>query len=98
MKNTSTTALSQKTVSLIKGEFEATDAAEIVLTLLRNKIKFHQSQIFSFEERGIGDIEYSKQRVKELQQAKNDLTDVLVEARQENKRVTITSDINIEIL
>lgn len=98
MKNTSTTALSQKTVSLIKGEFEATDAAEIVLTLLRNKIKFHQSQIFSFEERGIGDIEYSKQRVKELQQAKNDLTDVLVEARQENKRVTIISDINIEIL
>ncbi len=98
MKNTSTSALAQKTVSLIKGEFEATDAAEIVLTLLRNKIKFHQSQIFSFEERGTGDIESSKQRVKELQQAKNDLTDVLVEARKQEKRVAIKSDISIEIL
>ena len=98
MNNSSTSALSEKTISLIKGEFKATDAAEIVLTLLHNKNKFHQSQIFSFEERGTGDIEYSKQRVKELQQAKNDLTDILVEARQENKRVTVTSDINIEIL
>jgi hypothetical protein len=95
--NHTTNIMQEQEVNLIKGMFDASDAAEVVLTMLRNKIKFHQNHIYSFKETGLGDIDYSQKRIQELQAAKNDVTDFLVQAKKENRKVAINGTINLSI-
>jgi hypothetical protein len=83
---------------LIKGVFNANDAQEILSNLIESKIQFHKLKIFSKDIRfGENDIE-SKERIKQLQETKVKLLELLSRAREHNHKLSMTSTINIEVL
>lgn len=83
--------------SLVEGIFDAEDAKEILLTLLNNKIKYHNERMFSHEERFNKPCDFSIKRKKELQQTYEAVRDLLNQYKEEGKEVSIHSDICITV-
>ncbi len=82
---------------LIEGEFDAHDAAEVLLSVISDKINFHEVQLLSCQERNSGDAAYSKKRFEELRHTREEVTELLREAREKNLKLQINSDIEIKI-
>lgn len=84
--------------NLIKGEFQDKDALNILMELYSNKIKFHQQDVFSKEERNQGDITHSKNRIVELTEEKNRIREILTSPSNLDKKVRINGEIILEII
>lgn len=83
---------------LIRGEFDASDAKEIIDHIISKKINFHKLRSFGSEiKTGEGD-EFSKKRILELKASQASLEEVIRNASAEGKRVRIESHISIEII
>ncbi len=86
-----------KSLDLIRGCFEPADAREIVLTLLSDKMKFHNLRNLSSQERfgtpdssAIGKLEH-------LKAAKREAELFFSEAIAGGNRITINSTISMQI-
>ena len=78
---------------LIRGEFEADEAREVLLYLIDGKIQFHKKRIFSDRVRfGKENID-SKNRIKELETMREQILAIITDAP-----IAIHSQINLEIL
>lgn len=84
-----------KKFSLVEGTFDAADAKEILLTLLMNKIKYHNGRIFSHEERFGKPCSFSIKRKAELEESYNAVRELMDRYIEEGKDVSIHSDISI---
>lgn len=81
---------------LIEGVFTTKDAKEVLLTLIDQKIKFHELKSFSSEIKfGKADKE-SLQRVKDLTQTKDEILNYLGDKLNDNLSFNIKSFIEIE--
>jgi len=80
---------------LIDGEFSTEEAQTILMTLIGNKIRFHQQENLSHEERFGGSSERSRVRIDQLLQTRSDLTAVINEAKASGERLTINCNIEI---
>ena len=79
---------------LITGEFTPDEAREVLMTLINDKIKFHQRNNLSRLER-LGETgEAGEKRISELLKAKEDLLALIDEAKGAGTELTI--DCNIE--
>jgi hypothetical protein len=80
---------------LIQGEFEASDAREILFNLLDDKITFHYRKMFSHQERFGTKDHHSVERVKTLKASKMEINDLLDKADKEGRTVTLNSSISL---
>ncbi len=84
-----------KNITLIKGNFSAAEAKDILITLLNNKINFHQMKNFGLIER-FGKPEYGSQsRIDELKRNRDELTQLFKEAEESDVTFSIDSIIQI---
>lgn len=83
---------------LVKGEFSANDAAEIISHLFQEKINFHNSRSFSQVLRSGNGCEWSIKRIEELKESKKDIKTLIDQAKEDGKSIRIISNISIEVI
>jgi hypothetical protein len=85
---------------LVDGVYNLQEVKEIVLTLLDDKIKFHQLKDFSDSERlGKTDDSHSKKRLKDLKNSKSNLIKIIndLSENEEGKgEYRVYSEVKIE--
>lgn len=84
-----------ETLTLIEGNFSEEEAREILMNVFSAKIKFHQSTNFSSQLRFGKQCETAKKRIPELNKEVEKVLQVVSEAKSKNKRLIITSGIDI---
>jgi hypothetical protein len=85
-------------IKLIDGIFSPAEAAEVLLSLINYKIKFHTVQSLNLKS---GYNEYSgdsERRILQLKQAKAIVESIVVNAHKKNYEVSIESDIKIKLI
>ncbi len=85
-------------VILIKGEFNADDAKDVLLNLINFKINFHQMKNFGLLERTGKKDEQSLKRIEELKESKQQILGIIDEAKAGSAKLKIDSTINIAVM
>jgi hypothetical protein len=85
-------------LSLIKGDFTAEQATDIVSELIFSKISFHQLRCLSGEIRFGSNDGNSQQRIEELKYTLACFQDLSAMAEQNGKTLRIRSTIDIEVI
>lgn len=84
-------------IDLIKGSFTPVDAADILLSLVNDKIKFHTIRQLNLNDDQIENNPKSDNRIVELRNAKKEITSLILKARTENYSLEIESRIQIRL-
>jgi len=84
-------------IQLVKRTFSPIGAADLLLSLLTYKIKFHTVQMLSNEVSYSPETLPSEQRIEELKNAKNMVKDLILKARNEGYEFQIESTITINL-
>ena len=87
----------QGSYTLVEGTFRPSEAADVLLTLINDKIKFHSIQILNLREGSDKDIAYSEERIKSLKAVKAEITELVVQARNKDLVLEINSHIDIQM-
>nr|WP_298996832.1 hypothetical protein [uncultured Allomuricauda sp.] len=82
-------------VRLVEGIFEPAESADVLLSLLNYKIKFHSVQLLNLQENDGKNLEQSEKRIEELKLAKKKVTDLVLDARNDGLVLDIQSTITI---
>lgn len=90
-KNTNT----QETIQLVEGVFSPAEAADVLLTLINDKIKFHTIHALKLKGEQDSDVDHSEQRITELREAKKRVHDLVINARNKGLKLNINSVISI---
>ena len=92
--------LQEKAVAfdLIKGEFTAEEAQEILMHMLQKKISFHEMKIFSKDIRFGETDEASIKRIEELRKTKNECKAFLKEAIENGRKLRVKTYTEIEMI
>jgi hypothetical protein len=85
------------TIKLVQGVFSPAEAADVLLSLINDKIKFHTVQVLNLQGGYQEDTSHSEQRIKDLQEAKNMVKNLVVKAQVEGMKVEINSPIKINL-
>ena len=87
-----------QTLNFIDGNFTNDEARQILMNMFLSKIDFHVQKNWSSQERyGETDINALK-RISALRNELKKLEEILSDAKAENKRLVINSEINISII
>lgn len=81
---------------LIEGEFQHQDAKEILRNVFSTKINFHQLKNFRSKETFGKVDETAMTRIPALKKEIVKLEQILLEAEEQNKKLIISSEINIQ--
>ena len=84
-------------VQLIEGTFGPVEAADVLLSLVTYKIKFHNLQLLHLEAEDKPSREQSEKRIMELKEAKNRITQIIMDARNSGASLEINSNIHIKV-
>jgi hypothetical protein len=84
-------------IKLIDGAFSPAEAAEVLLSLINDKIKFHTVQALNLKTGYNENSSESEQRILQLKQAKEIVKSLVVDARNKDYEVLIDSDIKIKL-
>lgn len=87
-----------KKLKLIEGEFSPKDGKEMLFSLYKSKINFHQMKNFSSNERFGKDDQIATKRIPELRESMNEIDTIFQEAITKNKKILVTSVITIELV
>lgn len=85
-------------LTLIEGKFSFDEAKEILMTMFSSKINFHNIQNWSSQERFGKDDEVAQKRIPVLSNEMKILEEILLEAKAQNKKLAVNSEINISLL
>ena len=80
-------------VQLVAGLFDPSESAELLLSLLNYKIKFHTVQLLNMDGNDREGREKSEKRIAQLKKAKQEVTDIVVNAKNQGLHLEIMSDI-----
>ncbi|MBN8701782.1 MAG: hypothetical protein J0M08_01870 [Bacteroidetes bacterium] len=84
-------------LSLIKGSFNASDANEVLLTMINSKIAYHEKKILAMREHsGLEDFN-SIARIAELRETASELRALVSFAGKSNNGLKITASVKIEL-
>ncbi len=84
-------------LTFIEGNFNDTEAKEILINVFTQKINFHQIKNFSSQERfGKVDAAASK-RIIELKKGLEQAMSIVDDAKKNNLKINISSEINITV-
>ena len=84
-------------LTLIEGKFLNEEASEILTNIFTTKIRFHEAKNFSSQERMGKDDEIARERIPALKKELKKLQELLTEAKANNKKLIISSEINISL-
>ncbi|TXN38048.1 hypothetical protein FVB32_07075 [Flagellimonas hymeniacidonis] len=82
-------------VRLVEGLFDPAESAEVLLSLLNYKIKFHTVQLLNLKETKNSNPEQSQKRIEALKTAKQEVTELVVKARNKGQKLEIHSTVKI---
>lgn len=82
---------------LISGEFNPDEANEVLMTLINNKISYHQTHNWSRRELGESDAA-GRNRIEQLTATKARLAELMEEAGSSGQRLEINCTIEISLL
>jgi len=85
-------------LTLFEGKFSFDEAKEILMTMFSSKINFHNIQNWSSQERFGKDDEVAQKRIPVLRNEMKILEEILLEAKAQNKKLAVNSEINISLL
>lgn len=85
-------------IKFITGEFSPEDAKELLLNVISKKIQFHSVDSLSLWEKNATLDSVSKKRLLELQNARNEILQLITSPATQAKRIKIHSTIEIEVL
>lgn len=86
-----------QTVSLISGVFTPNEAKEILLEMIKAKINFHNIRNLTSEVRYNHPDYKSKQRIEELTEARENLLELINDAKLFSKNIRIETDLFIQL-
>ena len=90
MKNT-------EILTIIDGNFTHYEAKEILMKMFSSKINFHNIKNWSSKEQFGKDCEIAQKRIPVLRNEMKKLEEILSEAKAKNKKLVVTSEINISL-
>jgi len=90
--------VNKQTEDLVRGEYSAEEAKEIVSNLIMQKINFHNLRDFSSRERYGKADENSLKRIEELKESRQLMFEIIEAAKEDGKAVKINSSITIELI
>ncbi|GMN09816.1 hypothetical protein MTsPCn9_18590 [Croceitalea sp. MTPC9] len=82
-------------IQLVEGSFSPAEAADVLLSLINYKIKFHSVQILNLKEIEKDAVKKSEKRIEELKDAKNKVTELVLNARKKGENLKINSTITV---
>lgn len=85
-------------LNLIEGNFSNEEAKEILMSIFLTKINFHEKKIFSSQIRFGKDDEIAIDRIPKLKKETEKMLKIIAEAKLNDKRLLITSNINISLV
>lgn len=85
-------------LTLIAGDFSVNEATEILMSMFSSKINFHNIQNWSSQERFGKDDAIAQKRIPELRNEMKKLEGFLSEVKARNKKLAVSSEINISLL
>ena len=86
-------------VKLVDGVFTASEASDVINSLIEEKINFHKIHRLSLNEGNMySDTSYDDSRVNELIQDKAEFKSFCQEARIDGKKIRIHGILNLEII
>lgn len=88
----------EERLSLIEGEFDVFEAKEILTNLYMTKINFHKVKNFSSQIRFEKDDKTAIERIPVLKQCMERYSEIIEEAKNQNKKVKISSEIIIHLI
>lgn len=91
------TEITKHEFQLIEGAFLPEEAMKLLMSLLNNKINYHQLESFSNQIRIGSDLTHSKKRVEYLKQSIEDIKSIIKEAEETGKQLKIESVIQITL-
>ena len=83
-------------IQLIKGKFNAVEAADILLSLINEKIKYHTVKSLKLDQYEL-DQSYSKERLKQLREDKKSITDLVIFANRKGLSIDIEGKVVIRL-
>jgi len=88
----------EQKINLIKGSFSASEAADVINSVLKVKINFHKLHRLSVTEVNLNDsCEFDNARIDELLNEQRIAKDFFRNAQLEGKKLTIRSTIHITV-
>lgn len=88
----------RESLQLIEGTFTDDEANEILMNIFLTKINFHEMKDFSSQERFGKQDEIAMKRIPALKTEIQKLKKILLEAKAQNKKLAVSSEINISLL
>jgi len=85
-------------LNLIEGIFPFSDAREILVSIYKSKINFHQKKNMSSQERFGHLDETAEQRIPLLTKNLEQIHEIIKLAETQNKKIHITSSIQIDLI
>jgi hypothetical protein len=86
----------QRSYRLISGEFSTDEAREVLMTLIEDKIGFHERNNWSRREHQL-DTDDGEKRIAALRQTKADIIALLESANEAGKKLSINCNIEISL-
>ena len=87
-----------ETLRIIDGNFTSDEAKEILMEILSSKINFYCIKNWSSQERFGKDDIIAQKRIPALRNEMRKLEEIISEAKAKNKKLVVSSDINISFL
>ena len=84
-------------IVLIDGVFNPAEAADVLLSLINDKIKFHTVQSLNLKSGYDENTIDSEQRIAQLKNSKDTVKAIVVKAHKENYEISINGDITIKL-
>lgn len=85
-----------KRINLINGNYNCSDAKEILMDLCNKNLNSNKLQNFSSQIRFGKDDDQALQQINTLNKSKSDISEIIEDAKQKNKKLIIKSFIEIE--
>ena len=85
-------------IQLVAGIFSPIEAADVLFSLITDKIKFHNLQLLNVNDSSEKDIEHSMERIEALKKAKNFAKELILKSRDEGYEIKINGSIEIELI
>ena len=84
--------------TLVEGTFSPADAADVLFSLIGDKIKFHQLQMLGVQNLGGKDLVLSQKRIQSLTESKNLSKQLIIKARDQGVHLQINGEISIALV
>jgi hypothetical protein len=85
-------------ITFIEGNFNPAEAADVLLSLLNDKIKFHTVKSLNLRETVEDSADSSAERIIRLRQAKKRVEELVVLAHKNGMELKINSNIEIKLV